>query len=436
MENILVIGGGLMGTAVTWKLADRGAKVTLLEQQGETYLNGSSYGTSRISRSLGPKKDVFSCVHNKTVKEVKKLIAFLNDTSPKATHKMEDIYTTTPVSYLYEKKDYAKIKKLRYKKQRNDFRMASQHSAFRKFGITIPDNTIIVREKRKYSGTLNPTELLKKLRTGIKKKGGTIKFENQVIGFVKNNDIFEVSVKNLKTKKTTIIKAKKVILAAGAYNIEILKDFAPYLNKLITPKKVAQSFFKIKDERYKALTASEKEALQNGLPFFSQIGKEFFALFTKPSEKGKSPIIKAGGHQKRRNIHDLEEIWNTTPQKKERKWIKKQFRKHLKMLEIHVTKKEIETVESYNCVYSETRTRQPIVSHIFDQHGSLDNSIALVGGMSGIGAKGCLGYAILASDLMLGKAGKVTKMYKKQLKTFGNPSVNLHTKRTRRGRLF
>ena len=78
MENILVIGGGLMGSSVAWKLVEQGAKVTLLEQQGKNFTNGSSYGVARIARSLGPKNDVFSYVHNRTVKEVKQLNDFLN----------------------------------------------------------------------------------------------------------------------------------------------------------------------------------------------------------------------------------------------------------------------------------------------------------------------------------------------------------------------
>ena len=59
MENIIVIGGGLMGSSVAWKLVEQGAKVTLLEQQGKDFDHGSSFGAARISRSLGPKKIFF-----------------------------------------------------------------------------------------------------------------------------------------------------------------------------------------------------------------------------------------------------------------------------------------------------------------------------------------------------------------------------------------
>ncbi len=435
MENILVIGGGLMGTSATWKLVERGAKVTLIEKQAENYTNGSSYGTARISRSLGPKKDIFSYVHNKTVKEIIKLIAFLNTENPKQKHSIEEIYSTAPVSYLFSKNDYAEIDKFKFKKQKNDYRKASPNSAFRKFGMTIPENTLLVREMRQFSGTINPTELIKKLRLGIKQKGGQIKYNQEVISLEKKEDYFEVEILNTKTKKTRKLKAQKVVVAAGAYTVSILNQFAPYFNKVITPKKVVQSFLKITDTRFEQLTEEEQKAILNAQPFFSQIGKQYFSMIEK-LEKDSSPIFKAGGHQMRRNIRNLDKVWTDAPRKKELKWIKKQFRKYFEMLEIYLTKKEIEVVESYNCVYTETRSKIPLVTNIFNKYGSLDTNIVVIGGMSGIGAKGCLAYGSIGADLLLGKKGKSKKMYRKAVKAFGNPSVNLYTKGVKRGRLF
>lgn len=426
MKDVLVIGGGLMGASAAWKLAERGAKVTMIEQQEKNYSIGSSYGTTRIARSLGPKKDVYSYVHNVTLKEVSKLVAFLNSEDPKQPHTMEDVYTTLPVTYLHPSSDRPKISKFRFKKQKNDYSKASQSSSFRKFGMTIPEDTFVVREKRQYSGSLNPTALQDKLRAGIEKKGGRIKYQHQVVGLLKKDDIFELEILDLKTKKVQHLKANKVVVAAGAYTSEILKDFAPYFNQILTPKKIALSFIKIKDTRYQELTEAEKATFQSGFPFFSQLGKQYFAMISS-EENGKSPIIKAGGHQQRQNIQNLEKIWNEAPTEKDKKWIQKQYLKHLKMLEIHLTKNDLEEVISYNCVYTETQSQTPIVSAIFNKNGALDRDIAVIGGMSGIGAKGCLCYGMLATDLMLGQESKPNKMYRKMEKTFGNPSVNLNT---------
>ncbi|MFT5254610.1 MAG: glycine/D-amino acid oxidase-like deaminating enzyme, partial [Flavobacteriales bacterium] len=94
MEKIIVIGGGLMGSSAAWQLSQYGEKVLLIEQQGPIYTNGSSYGESRISRSLGPENDIFSFIHNKAVSEAKRLISFLNTTEKVDFHSMEDLYVT------------------------------------------------------------------------------------------------------------------------------------------------------------------------------------------------------------------------------------------------------------------------------------------------------------------------------------------------------
>ena len=435
MENILVIGGGLMGSSVAWKLAEQDERVLLVEQQATNYTNGSSFGAARISRSLGPKKDIFSFVHNKTVKEVKDLIDFLNKNKSSQKHQMEDIYSTSPVSYIYSRDQYADINKLRYKKQRADYRRASGDAAFRKFGVTLDSDEVLVRENRKYSGTINPEELIKKLRLGIKKKGGKIKYNHKVVSLIKEEDFFEVKVVNTKTNKSKIIQAKKVVVAAGPYTVAVLKEFAPYFNRVITPKRVLLSYFKISDERYKQLTAAEIKNMLAAQPMFSQIGEQYFSMIEK-IEKDGSPLFKAGGHKVRRNIIDVDKVWDFNPRKRELKWIKKQFRKYFAKLEIFLKKKDIECVKYRNCVYSVTRNEIPLVTNIFNRYGSLDKNIIVIGGMSGVGAKGCLGYGMIGANLILGKKGESSKIYRKAAKAFGNPSVNLYTRRPRRGRLF
>lgn len=424
-----------MGTAATWKLAEQGEQVLLLEQEGKENKNASSHGNSRICRSLGPKKDIFSYVHNQTIKEVKKLIHFLNEERSSDKHKMEDIYSTSPVSYLYHKGQYEDINKLRHKKQKKDYRKASGDSAFRKFGVTLEDDQVLVREYRQYSGTINPKELIRKLRLGIKKKGGRIKYKHKVVQLLKKENYFELTVLNLKTNKTKTIHAKKVVVAAGAYTVNLLKDFAPYFNRIITPKSVLLAYFKIKTNRYQQLSAKERKSILAAHPMFSQIRKEYFSMIEEIDENT-SPIFKAGGHKIRRNIIDINQVWDLEPRKKEIKWIKKHFRKYFEMLEIFIKKKDIELVKAHHCVYSTTRTSVPLVTYIQNAYGTLDKNIVVIGGMSGIGAKGCLGYGLIGANLILDKKGKSTKMYRKAVKAFGSPGTRLYTRRPRRGRLF
>lgn len=54
MAHVIVVGGGVMGSATAWQLASRGIPVTLLEQFAPGHSNGSSHGSSRIFRLAYP----------------------------------------------------------------------------------------------------------------------------------------------------------------------------------------------------------------------------------------------------------------------------------------------------------------------------------------------------------------------------------------------
>ena len=79
IEDIVVIGGGLMGSSTAWELSKYEQNVLLIEQQDSIYTFGSSFGEARISRSLGPNQDIFSYLQQTSVKETKDLIEYLNE---------------------------------------------------------------------------------------------------------------------------------------------------------------------------------------------------------------------------------------------------------------------------------------------------------------------------------------------------------------------
>ena len=427
MENIIVIGGGLMGSSVAWKLSSYGEKVLLIEQQSANYNGGSSYGEARISRSLGPKKDIFSFVQQRTIEETEKLLRFLNGLNNRKKHKMKDVYHTSPVTYLYDQNQKEELDKLLYKKQKDKYRKAIGDAAFRKFGLTVPDSYLVIREYKKFSGTLNPKALIKKLRLGIEKKNNTIQYNRKATRIVKRQGFYEVKVLNTKTGKSKILQAKKVIIAAGPYTVPLLKKMAPYFDKFIIPKRVLLSFFKISKKRSKQLDKIDRKNLIKAHPVFDQHGKMFFSMIEKIDKSGR-PLFKVGGHQMRRNITNLDRVWRDQPIKKEVKWARKAFQKYLEMLEIYVKKKELEYIKGYNCVYSMSKTKIPFVTNILTKDNIIDSDIVVVGGMSGVGAKGCLGYALLAADLLLGTS-ESSKIYQKSKKELGSPLLRLQVKK-------
>lgn len=59
MKDIVVIGGGLMGSSTAWHLSNQDENVILIEQQDSVYTFGSSFGEARIARASG-QKTIFS----------------------------------------------------------------------------------------------------------------------------------------------------------------------------------------------------------------------------------------------------------------------------------------------------------------------------------------------------------------------------------------
>ena len=169
IEDVVVIGGGLMGSSTAWELSKYGQNVLLIEQQDSIYTFGSSYGEARISRSLGPNQDIFSFLQQTSVSEIKKLIDFLNNRELQELHSMEDIYTTSPVTYIYSKSQLNEVKEL-LDGQTDKYEYASNSGeAKEKFGMKISDTTMVIREYKQYSGTLNPKVLIEKTTSGNKK---------------------------------------------------------------------------------------------------------------------------------------------------------------------------------------------------------------------------------------------------------------------------
>ncbi len=417
MENIIVIGGGLMGSSAAWQLSQYGEKVLLVEQQSAKYKVGSSFGESRITRSLGPKKDIFSFLQRTTIEETKKLLQFLNGIEKPKKHKMSDVYSTSPVTYIYPRSQEEEIKSFRYKGQKDKYKKAFGDKAFRRFGISVPDSQMVIQEYKKYSGTLNPKALIKKLQLGIKKHGNKIRYNQKAVRVTKKKGFYEVKIKHSQTGKTKKLQAKKVVFAVGPHTVSLLKKTAPYFKKLIHCKKVLLSFYKIDKKRYSTYTAKEKKHLRKSHPIFDQNGKMFFSMIDKKKKK-RSPIFKLGGHELRGNIHDLDAVWRSEPRKKELKWNRKAFLKYLRMLEIPIRKKDLVLVKKYYCVYSVARTKIPYVTQVVTKNKDIDKNMVVIGGMSGTGAKGCLAYGLLAADLLV-NSGDKDRIYQKTRKALG-----------------
>jgi glycine/D-amino acid oxidase-like deaminating enzyme len=402
IEDIIVIGGGLMGSSTAWHLSGQGQNVLLIEMQDSAYTYGSSYGEARISRSLGPENDMFSYLHNRGVSETQNLIGFLNEYEGSEYHRMEDIYTTSPVTYIYYKSDQNTVNSL-VQNQRDPFEYAaSAEEASRKFGMTVPDSAMVLREFKPYSGTMNPMELIKKLHTGIQYHGNSIRYNHKVTGLVKKGGIYEIELTLTQTGETKTVYSRKVVAAAGPYTGALLKDIAPQFSELISPKRVFLAFMKIAPEKYGSLTVAQRQKITDFYPVADITSEIMFSMVEKTDQNG-IPLIKTGGHFIREDIPDMNEVWQKELTADEKEWGINATLQYLQMLNLPIQKGDLQYTDGYSCVYSLTDSEVPLVTPILDKENRPDPGVIVLGGMSGVGAKGAMTYGLIGANLLTGK---------------------------------
>ena len=421
IEDLVVIGGGLMGSSAAWEYQKNDGHVLLIEQQDTTYSFGSSYGEARITRSLGPKDDIFGYLQRRTISESQALISYLNEFDS-VKHSMEDIYTTTPLTHMF----YKSKKKMLGKLQRNSISKFEYSDnpglSFDMWGLTTADSAIIIREHDQYSGTMNPRMMISKLHRAIKLKGGVITYNEKVIRLTREDGLFRIQTENTKTGLIKTILAKKVVAAAGPYNGQLLAGIAPIVNKLITPKRVALSFFKISNSAFNSLSKEQQTRFIEHLPF-SEISKNITYSMVETYE-GNNPIIKIGHHFSRTDIKNLDGVWKQKVTDEEINTSKNWLLKYTNICSLPISLSDIDFQRGYSCVYSVSNTEIPYVTYLTDDHNKIDSNLVLIGGMSGTGAKGALAYGVLATDLLLMK-NDTTLMYQKTKLALGSERLIL-----------
>lgn len=415
--DFAVLGGGLMGSSAAWQLANANEKVLLIEQQGKEYTFGSSLGEARISRSLGPKYDIWSYLHRRAVSETEILLDFLNSEGDIALHKMEDIYTTSPSTYILHT-DKKEVVDRMLRQQEDQYEFASSPSeAKEKFQVNLPEKQIVIQEYRRHTGTINPKVLISKLHTAIELKGSKVSYDKKIESVRKIEEQegpgYEIVLTNNVDGQKEKILAKKVVCAAGAYTGSLLKDINPLIESVINPKRVALAFFKVASSRYKSYSSTQKQRFKNFYPAIDLGPRHHFSMIEKIDTDG-IPIIKTGGHFQRNEITDLPNVWKKEVTEEEIAWTKTNVLAYFEFLDLPLKPEELIYSHGYSCVYSLTESEVPLLDLLPNRDNTPDPNFVLMGGMSGVGAKGSLTYGRMAANLLLG-LNESHFMYKKTL---------------------
>lgn len=393
--DLIVVGGGLMGSSAAWQYSRRDKKVLLIERQDLPFTTGSSFGNSRITRALGPKDDVFAYVQRLSTKEILFLVEYLRKASGDKTVSIDDIYTTSPVTYMVNSEGRKFTEELDYPEQESCYKVIDHNSASDD-GMEIPDGHQLVSEYGRYTGMINPSILLKYLHKAISLSQSDIVYGQRVGSIEKIDDSYQIQTYAESRGEMLGYKAKKLIIAAGPYTNEVVKHFDKNIDLGITPKRVFSTFFSIKEPVYQRLESKDKEKMKTAFPIYYQYDRMFYAMYD--DYQGASPIIKTGGHAMHNTIKDLDTCWTIKPTEAEITWSREMLHRYLRMYKIPLDLEDILYHSGQSCVYSMTENGMPIVRSL-----DSESDVVCIGGMNGVGAKGCLAYGLLAVDLLDGE---------------------------------
>ncbi|MEM8487790.1 MAG: FAD-dependent oxidoreductase [Bacteroidota bacterium] len=406
VHEVVVIGGGLMGSATSWHLAQAGLPVVLLEKQDSLYTTGSSYGDTRITQKHSLLTDDEAFLHTRALKETAGLIAYLNERYEVARpYIMEHIYTTAIVTNIHPRNQKDAIVPI-LERQEVDFKIAdSPASADEQFKMDIPDSLLVLREYGLYTGTLNPMSLINHLHLAIDGMGSEVRYRSKVTGLTKQDDVFRIEVEHVASGEVEVMLARNVVAAAGPYTGSLLASLNPAISDLIQPQRVAEAFLKLNDERFASLTVPEQVRYAMGFPLVNSFPNEKaqpYQATVEYFEDNGNPLLKVGS-QERSQVSNLDMVWGLNLSAQEQGDAVDNLLDYTRLLGMSLTADDIEYVDGRSSVYSMTKTAVPYVSKVPDTNGDEIDGLVMLAGMSGTGARAAMVYGLIAANLVLGR---------------------------------
>jgi len=406
VNDVVIIGGGLMGCSAAWQLAQAGKQVLMIEKQQPVFTNGSSLGTARMCRNFGPQDDVFTWMQKTSVSEASKLIDFLNNNSD-TQHSMDEIFTTSPVTYVFKDSQRDYVNTLVNAPENNSaVQYASNPAeADKLLGMSTADGMHIVRERRPHSGTVSPHAFIEKMRLGFILSGGQIRYEEAVTEIRRNKSSYTICCGD------TRIECRQLVSAAGPFTGSLLRDIAPEFQDIVEAKRVPLAYFKPKEASYSRLSDTQKRVLRDAYPMSTMDSPSYFTMIERWEDD--RPVIKMGGHWMRSEVKDLDTVWDQELSHGEIATFLQQTVDYLQSNKLPLDADDLEYVQGYSCVYTLTQDEVPTVRHALLSDGSADPNFVVIAGLSGRGANGTLGYGLLAADMLCGRPGDSSPMYVK-----------------------
>ena len=205
--DVVVVGGGAMGSAATWALARRGVEVALLERFQPGHANGASHGASRIFRLSYP-----DAVYIRLAQEAEALWRELESLTG-----TELLTITGGVDHGSDPRLDELAAGLAAAGVPSTW-MAPDEAAQRWPGLRFDDRVLF----HPHSGRLHADDAVAALQLSAQKHGASVSHETPVTSIVVRGDN-EVEVGT----EAGVFRARRVVVAAGAWTTALLTGLVP-----------------------------------------------------------------------------------------------------------------------------------------------------------------------------------------------------------------
>ncbi|KAL3747930.1 hypothetical protein ACJRO7_016708 [Eucalyptus globulus] len=259
--DVIVIGGGIMGSATAYQTAKRGCKTLLLEQFDLLHHLGSSHGESRTIRGTYPED-----YYTNMVLEASEL---WREAESEAGYK---VYTSTPQLDMGPAND-ASLKAVIASCQKNSFsfQILDHDEVASKFSgrLSIPENWIAVLTE--LGGVIKPTKAVSMFQALAFRRGAVLK-DNMEVKDIKRDEVRGGMVVYIATGDK--FWGRKCVVTAGAWTKKLVHSVTGH-ELPIQPLETAVWYWRIKEGH------EEKFTIKGDFPTFASYGRPY--IYGTPS---------------------------------------------------------------------------------------------------------------------------------------------------------
>lgn len=353
--DVVVVGGGVMGSAAAWALARRGVGVVLLERFGPGHAFGASHGSARIYRSTYAQPH-----HQALVAEARQLWAELEaETGTTLLHPASGVSTAGPSGEARLREVAAAMEVSGVPHEW----LSAAEAGDRWPGMRFPGPVL---HEPHTAGRLDADAAVTALEHAAGQHGAVVRHHRRVTAVEADGDGVLV-----RSAAGAAIRARTAVVAAGAWTADVLGDLVPLPDLRVTQEQPAHFAPRIAGLEWPAFTADPEPA--EGWP------SGVYGLHS-PGEG-----VKVGFHGVGPEVHPDARSYAAEPGQLAQ--LQEYVRRWLPGL-------DAESAEPISCTYTSTATGEFVLDRV--------GPVVVAAGFSGHGFKGATAIGRVLADLATG----------------------------------